>query len=61
MRVLQLLLKCEKNCQVHEIFVFFTELLLSEGSLVKGAYVGVTFELEEGEEGGSNFNWEWRG
>ena len=29
----------------------FTELLLSEGSLVKGGYVGVTLEIEEGGEG----------
>ena len=31
----------------------FTELLLSDGSLVKGEHVGVTFEMEEGGERGS--------
>ena len=36
-------------------------MLLSEGSLVKGEYVGVTLEIEEGGEGCSNLNWEWRG
>ena len=33
----------------------FTELLLSEGSLVN---VGVTLEIEEGVEGSSNLIWE---
>ena len=36
----------------------FTELLLSEGSLIKGEYVGSTLEKEEGVEGGSNLIWE---
>ena len=30
-----------------------TELLLSDGSLVKREYMGVTFEMEEGGEGSS--------
>ena len=34
----------------------FTELLFSEGSLVKWEYVGGTLEIEEGVEGGSNLN-----
>ena len=33
----------------------FTELLLSECSLVKGEYVGVTFVIEVGVDGGSIF------
>ena len=39
----------------------FTELLLFEGSLANVKYVGVTLEIEEGGEGGSNKIWEWRG
>ena len=40
----------------------FTELLLSEGSLVRGGgYVDVTSVREEGVEGGSNFIRELRG
>ena len=35
----------------------FSESLLSNGSLVRGEYRGVTFEMKEGGEGGSFF-WE---
>ena len=42
-------MKLSSSCD----FCVFTELLLSEGSLVKGEYVGVTLEIEEGGEGGS--------
>ena len=35
--------------------------LLSDGSLVKGEYVGVTYEMGEGGEGGSFLTWKWMG
>ena len=38
-----------------------TELLLSEGSLVKGEYVGVTLETDEGVETGSSLIRDRRG
>ena len=34
-------------------------LLFSDGSLVKGEYMGVTFVMEEGGEEGSIFTWKW--
>ena len=35
----------------------FSESLLSDGSLVGGEYMGFTFEMEEGGEGGSILTW----
>ena len=39
-----------KLSSLYDICVF-SESLLSDGSLVRGEYMGVTFELEEGGEG----------
>ena len=36
----------------------FIELLLSDGSLVKGEYVGVTIEMGEAGEGVSILTWD---
>ena len=36
----------------------FSQSLLSDGSLVRGEYIGFTFEMEEGGEGGSILTWD---
>ena len=40
--------------------MYLQSCCLSEGSLVKGEYVGLTMKIEEGVEAGSNVIWEWR-
>ena len=49
------MLKCNK------IAKFMRCLCTSRAVVVKGEYVGVTLEIEEGVEGGSNLIWEWSG
>ena len=40
------------------VICVFSESLLSDGSLVRGEYMGVTFEMGEGGEGDSILTWE---
>ena len=39
----------------------WSESFLTDGSLIRWEYMGVTYEMGEGGEGGSILTWEWIG
>ena len=43
------------------IYVCYIGRFLSDGSLVKGEYVGVTYEMGEEDKESSILTWEWMG
>ena len=47
-------MKLSSSCDI----CVFPESLLSDGSMVRAEYMGVTFEMGQGREGGFNFTWE---
>ena len=47
-------MKLSSSCDIYVL----SESLLSDGSLVRGEYMGVTFEMGEGGEWGSIMTWE---
>ena len=47
-------MKSSSSCDI----CVLSESFLSDGSLVRGEYMGVTFEMGEGGEGGSFLTWE---